>query len=114
MWLNLEPRARRALRTKMNNLMEIDQSLLETLPQDQRQKIVKRMRQDQLRRYHEFERSEHSSRKQSASSPATGQRKVSKKAKSVQFGLNDGLLIALNTDDELQGEKNTTQLVHHL
>lgn len=36
--------------------MEIDQELLESLPVEQRRKLVKRMRQDQIKRYYEKEK----------------------------------------------------------
>ena len=76
-------------------VMEIDQSLLETLPQEQRQKIVQRMRQEQLRRWQEFDRSE--------SAAPRKQKSSGKKRKAVQFGKNDALLIAINADDEFEG-----------
>lgn len=75
--------------------MEIDQSLLESLPQEQRQKVARRMRQEQIRRYHEREKS-------LASQP---KRKQTKKAKRVGFRPRERLRDAVQRSDHDEGEK---------
>eukprot|EP00117_Sycon_ciliatum_P038683 scpid69445/ scgid28701/ Unconventional myosin-XVI; Neuronal tyrosine-phosphorylated phosphoinositide-3-kinase adapter 3; Unconventional myosin-16 len=78
----------------MNSVVEIDQALLETLPQEQRLQLVKRMRQEQLRRYHERERTDPVQAGKNGSKPSK------KKGCNVKFGSNDELLVAVSADDE--------------
>ncbi|XP_077392249.1 unconventional myosin-XVI isoform X3 [Festucalex cinctus] len=75
--------------------MEMDQCLLESLPVGQRQRLVKRMRCDQIRAYYEREKQ----RQQGGSKPRApppGQRKKQR----VRFGLADVLQDAIIRHDD--------------
>lgn len=61
--------------------MEVEQSLLESMPQDQRQKLARRARQEQVRRYHEREKSQ----------PAPKVRPANSSKKGVRFAPKDRL-----------------------
>ncbi|XP_046701110.1 unconventional myosin-XVI isoform X2 [Silurus meridionalis] len=73
--------------------MEIDQCLLESLPLGQRQRLVRRMRCDQLRAYYERERI---LQKQSTHKPLGSQRKK----RSISFSLSDILQDAIIRHDD--------------
>ncbi|XP_034160516.2 unconventional myosin-XVI isoform X2 [Pangasianodon hypophthalmus] len=73
--------------------MEIDQCLLESLPLGQRQRLVRRMRCDQLRAYYERERT---LQKQSTHKPHSSQRKKH----SISFSLSDILQDAIIRHDD--------------
>lgn len=77
--------------------MEIDQCLLESLPLGQRQRLVRRMRCDQLRAYYERERT---LQKQSTHKPLSSQRKKH----SITFSLSDILQDAIIRHDDKEGE----------
>lgn len=77
--------------------MEIDQCLLESLPLGQRQRLVRRMRCDQLRAYYEREQT---LQKQSTHKPLSSQRKK----QSISFSLSDILQDAIIRHDDKEGE----------
>lgn len=79
--------------------MEIDQCLLESLPIGQRQRLVRRMRCDQIRAYYEREKSlqrQHGSVKGRA---VVGHRRKPR----VQFGLADVIQDAIVRHDDKEG-----------
>ncbi|TSL16099.1 Unconventional myosin-XVI [Bagarius yarrelli] len=73
--------------------MEIDQCLLESLPLGQRQRLVRRMRCDQLRAYYERERS---LQKQNTQRPLSSQHKKH----SIRFSLSEILQDAIIRHDD--------------
>lgn len=78
--------------------MEIDQCLLESLPIGQRQRLVRRMRCDQVRAYYERERS--LQRQQGTTkAPPVGHRKKRR----VRFGLADVIQDAIIRHDDKEG-----------
>ncbi|XP_057707425.1 unconventional myosin-XVI isoform X2 [Corythoichthys intestinalis] len=78
--------------------MEIDQCLLESLPIGQRQRLVKRMRCDQIRAYYEREKSLQQRQQSGVKGrvPPTGRRKKQQ----VRFGLADILQDAIIRHDD--------------
>ncbi|KAL7881646.1 hypothetical protein AOLI_G00084940 [Acnodon oligacanthus] len=79
--------------------MEIDQCLLESLPLGQRQRLVRRMRCDQLRAYYERERT---LQKQSSHKPRSSQNKKH----AISFPLSDILQDAIIRHDDKEGKRN--------
>ncbi|GAA6078643.1 unconventional myosin-XVI isoform X1 [Tachysurus ichikawai] len=77
--------------------MEIDQCLLESLPLGQRQRLVRRMRCDQLRAYYDRERT---LQKQSTHKPLSSQHKKH----SISFSLSDILQDAIVRHNNKEGE----------
>ena len=77
--------------------MEIDQALLESLPMEQRQKLVKRMRQEQIKRYYV--------REEAADNKGTDLAKPDSKqgSRKVQFDREYQLQDALTNFDEAEG-----------
>uniref|UniRef100_A0A671NJS0 Unconventional myosin-XVI-like n=1 Tax=Sinocyclocheilus anshuiensis TaxID=1608454 RepID=A0A671NJS0_9TELE len=78
--------------------MEIDQCLLESLPLGQRQRLVRRMRCEQLRVYYERERT---LQKQSFPKP----RSTNRKKKGISFTLSDVIQDAIIRHDDKEGKK---------
>lgn len=83
--------------------MEIDQALLETLPAEQRQKYVRRIRQEQIRRYYEREASEEARGKAAEKKKLTAQ--SSKTVKAVGFANAQLIHIAVTHVDRPEGER---------
>lgn len=80
--------------------MEIDQCLLESLPIGQRQRLVRRMRCDQVRAYYERERSlQRQQGSAKVKAPPTGHRKKRR----VRFGLADVIQDAIICHDDKEG-----------
>ncbi len=80
--------------------MEVDQVLLESLPQDQRQKLARRVRQEQIRRYHEREK---------AQTVQPGGKQTSGSArKKVHFHPKDRLWEATARGEQEEGNYNNT------
>lgn len=77
--------------------MEIDQCLLESLPLGQRQRLVRRMRCDQLRAYYEREQT---LQKQGTLKPPSSQ----PKKHSISFSLSDILQDAIIHHDDKEGK----------
>lgn len=75
--------------------MEIDQCLLESLPIGQRQRLVKRMRCDQIRAYYE--------REKSSQQRQQGGVQVHRKKQQVRFSLADVLRDAIIRYDDKEG-----------
>lgn len=78
--------------------MEIDQCLLESLPLGQRQRLVRRMRCEQLRVYYERERT---LQKQSFPKP----RATNRKKQRISFTLSDVIQDAIIRHDDKEGKK---------
>lgn len=78
--------------------MEIDQCLLESLPLGQRQRLVRRMRCEQLRVYYERERT---LQKQSFPKPRASNRKKQR----IGFTLSDVIQDAIIRHDDKEGKK---------
>ncbi len=78
--------------------MEIDQCLLESLPLGQRQRLVRRMRCEQLRVYYERERT---LQKQSFPKP----RSTNRKKLRISFPLSDIIQDAIIRHDDKEGRK---------
>lgn len=85
--------------------MEIDQCLLESLPLGQRQRLVRRMRCEQLRVYYERERT---LQKQSFPKP----RSTNRKKQRISFTLSDVIQDAIIRHDDKEGRK--LMFVYHL
>ena len=77
--------------------MEVDQSLLESLPQEQRQKLARRLRQEQIRRYHEREREQFA--------PPKLRNRGGTKRKTVAFKAKDRLRDATGRSDQAESKK---------
>lgn len=78
--------------------MEIDQCLLESLPLGQRQRLVRRMRCEQLRVYYERERT---LQKQSFPKP----RSTNRKKQRISFTLSDVIQDTIIRHDDKEGRK---------
>ncbi|XDV30853.1 hypothetical protein PO909_033687 [Leuciscus waleckii] len=78
--------------------MEIDQCLLESLPLGQRQRLVRRMRCEQLRVYYERERT-----LQKQSFPKT--RPTNRKKQRISFTVSDVIQDAIIRHDDKEGKK---------
>lgn len=77
--------------------MEIDQCLLESLPLGQRQRLVRRMRSDQLRAYYE--------REQAASKQLMHRSQSSqRKKRAVNFSQSNVIQDAIVRHDDKEGE----------
>ena len=75
--------------------MEADQSLLESLPQEQRQKLARRLRQEQIRRYHEREQL----------APPKLRNSGGTKGKTVAFKAKDRLRDATSRNDQVESKR---------
>ncbi|XP_016360902.1 unconventional myosin-XVI-like isoform X1 [Sinocyclocheilus anshuiensis] len=85
--------------------MEIDQCLLESLPLGQRQRLVRRMRCEQLRVYYERERT---LQKQSFPKP----RSTNRKKKGISFTLSDVIQDAIiRHDDKEEHQRSYLELI---
>lgn len=80
--------------------MEIDQSVLESLPFVQRQKICKQIRQQQVQRYNDWIKTTPQGKGQ-ANSPKSKRR--NKKGTEVAFGSNARLVDATARFDDREG-----------
>ena len=78
--------------------MEVDQTLLESLPQEQRQKLARRLRQEQIRRYHEREREQ--------LPPAKLRNRGGRKRKTVVFDAKDRLRDATSRSDQAESKES--------
>jgi len=79
--------------------MEVDQSLLDSLPQEQRHQLARRTRQEQIRRYYERENA----------SPAPRQQVRPAGRKRVAFRPRDMLRDAMQRRDQEEGMSAVTQ-----
>lgn len=79
--------------------MEVDQCLLESLPIGQRQRLVRRMRCDQIRAYYEREKSLQRQQGGVKVRAAPGHRKKPR----VQFGPTDVIQDAIVRHDDKEG-----------
>lgn len=79
--------------------MEIDQCLLESLPMGQRQRLVRRMRCDQIRAYYEREKSLQRQQGATKARAAPGHRRKPR----VQFGPADVIQDAIVRHDDKEG-----------
>lgn len=79
--------------------MEIDQCLLESLPIGQRQRLVRRMRCDQIRAYYEREQSLQLQQGSAKVRAAAGHRRKPR----VQFGPTDVMQDAIVRHDDKEG-----------
>jgi len=80
--------------------MEIDQCLLESLPIGQRQRLVRRMRCDQIRAYYEREKS---LRRQQGGIGARAPPAARRKKRRVRFSHADGMRDAVVRRDDKEG-----------
>lgn len=78
--------------------MEIDQALLESLPLPQRQKLCKKLRQEQVRRYNEVLKEEFEKRR-----TRNFERKKNKKGTTVNFQNSELLKDATARFDDREG-----------
>ncbi|XP_066266634.1 unconventional myosin-XVI-like isoform X2 [Branchiostoma lanceolatum] len=76
--------------------MEIDQSVLEQLPLEQRRRLVRRMRQDQIRAYMEWEKSGN------AKTTARKHRRENRRRTQVEFGAETILQEAVARFDDIE------------
>lgn len=81
--------------------MEIDKAVLDSLPLAQRQKLLKQLRQQQVKRYNQWIESfdeEQDSK--------TTYGKPNRKGKNVKFGVDDRLKDAISRYDDREGGSN--------
>ena len=85
--------------------MEVDQSVLDALPQEQRQNLARRMRQEQIRRYHEREKALNVQPK------SQGEKERRTGNKKVKFGAKDRLQDAAQRRDHDEGRSSVVPFI---